>query len=143
MSEPTYPGARITKSFGMYIAHPLLFIGATFHDQIRIGRLSKSMSRETTPIGNDISALMRPPQLLLVSLSFAASAVLCIVCERDLAPYLQPVSCGLSADTKLHSSSQWHKSQMLCALILWLAAQASCRPYSCTDNKIGSRVLHV
>ena len=45
------------------IAHPLKFICAKFHDQICIGRPSKSMSCETIPFGNGIFALMRSPQL--------------------------------------------------------------------------------
>ena len=63
---------RITK-FGRYIAQPLQLICAKFHDQIRIGRPSKSRSHETTPIRNGIFALMRPPQLtagLLVLVQF-------------------------------------------------------------------------
>ena len=59
MSEPTYPRARITKFGRHIIAHPLQFICAKFHDQIRIGKPSKSRSRETTPIRNSIFALMR------------------------------------------------------------------------------------
>ena len=43
-----YPQARITQ-FGRYIARPHYFICAKFHDQILIGRPSKSRSRETTP----------------------------------------------------------------------------------------------
>ena len=81
MSEPTYPQARITK-FGKYIAHPLQFICAKFHDQIRIGRHSKSRSRETTPIRNGIFALMRPPQLtagLLVHIFDATTMSVCLV----------------------------------------------------------------
>ena len=58
--EPSYHRA-ITK-FGRHISHPLWLICAKVHDQIRIGKPSRSRSRETTHIGNDMFTLMRPPQ---------------------------------------------------------------------------------